>query len=53
MSEAEEKLKHEGWSDIREKKRGCTDCLFLVLLSVFIEFIKVLIVNGALLLLCS
>lgn len=25
-------LKHEGWSDIREKKRHCTDCLFLLLL---------------------
>lgn len=24
--------KHEGWNDIREKKRSCTDCLVLLLL---------------------
>jgi hypothetical protein len=28
------KSEHEGWSDIREKKRGCTDCLFLVTFNV-------------------
>ena len=26
------KLEHEGWSDIREKRRGCTDVLMLLLL---------------------
>ena len=24
------KAEHEGWKDIKDKKRGCTDCLFLV-----------------------
>ena len=36
MAESEkdlgEKLQHEGWSDIKEKKRSCTDCLLLLLL---------------------
>ena len=27
-----EKLQHEGWSDIKEKKRSCTDVLLLLLL---------------------
>ena len=31
-AEAETKLVHEGWSDITEKKRGCTDVLFFLLL---------------------
>jgi hypothetical protein len=25
-----EKLQHEGWKDLREKPRWCTDILFLV-----------------------
>ena len=25
-----QKAVHEGWKDIKDKKRGCTDCLFLV-----------------------
>ena len=35
MAEVEpdnQKLVHEGWSDITEKKRGCTDILFFLLL---------------------
>ena len=28
--DSEQKLKHEGWSDLSEKKRGCTDVLHLV-----------------------
>ena len=27
-----EKMVHEGWNDIREKKRSCTDVLILLLL---------------------
>ena len=25
-----QKMVHEGWKDLKEKKRGCTDFLFLV-----------------------
>mmetsp|Transcript_16362 Transcript_16362/g.27658 ORF Transcript_16362/g.27658 Transcript_16362/m.27658 type:complete len:673 (+) Transcript_16362:87-2105(+) len=34
MADAEEqkKLEHEGWDNIQDKKRGCTDILFLLLL---------------------
>lgn len=28
--EYNEKLQHEGWKDLREKSRWCTDVLFLV-----------------------
>ena len=24
------KLEHEGWESLKDKKRGCTDCLCLV-----------------------
>jgi choline transporter-like protein 2/4/5 len=31
-SQDNQKAKHEGWESISEKKRGCTDCLCLILL---------------------
>ena len=54
MSEADnhpdnKKLEHEGWSDLKEKKRGCTDILFfLILIAVWIAVSIIgLIVTGA------
>ena len=54
MAEASEpdnqKLVHEGWSDITEKKRGCTDILFfLILIAAWIAMSIIgLIVTGML-----
>lgn len=44
-----EKLKHEGWNDISEKKRSCTDFLMLlVLIAVWVAMTAVgLVVMGA------
>lgn len=36
------KLEHEGWQDIKDKKRGCTDCLLLVN-SVLLSFVVLIV----------